>query len=56
MLSELDPGRCRILVDRLRAGGQALVTSASRNSLPGEPAQTLEVAQSGDGTSTVEAA
>jgi DNA replication and repair protein RecF len=56
VLSELDPGRRRILADRLRAGGQALVTSASRSSLPGEPAQTLEVTQSGDGTSTVDAA
>jgi DNA replication and repair protein RecF len=56
VLSELDPGRRRILADRLRAGGQALVTSASRNALPGEPAQTLEVAQASDGTSTVEAA
>jgi len=56
VLSELDPGRRRILADRLRAGGQALVTSASRNALPGEPAQTLEVAQSSDGTSTAEAA
>ena len=52
VLSELDPDRRRILADRLRAGGQALVTSASRNALPGEPAQTLEVAQSSDGTST----
>jgi DNA replication and repair protein RecF len=56
VLSELDPGRRRVLADRLRAGGQALVTSASRNSLPGEPAQTVEVAQSDDGTSLVEAA
>ena len=56
VLSELDPGRRRILADRLRTGGQALVTSASRNALPGEPAQTLEVAQSSDGTSTAAAA
>lgn len=56
VLSELDSGRRRILADRLRAGGQALVTSASRNALPGEPAQTLEVTQSSDGTSTVEVA
>jgi DNA replication and repair protein RecF len=51
VLSELDPDRRRILADRLRASGQALVTSASRNSLPGEPAQTVVVAQSPDGTS-----
>jgi DNA replication and repair protein RecF len=53
VLSELDPGRRRILADRLRASGQALVTSASRSALPGEPAQTIEVAQRGDGTSEV---
>ena len=51
VLSELDPERRRILADRLRAGGQALVTSASRNALPGDPAQTIAVEQSGDGTS-----
>jgi DNA replication and repair protein RecF len=56
VLSELDPGRRQILADRLRAGGQTLLTSASRNALPGEPAQTLEVAQSGEGTSSVQAA
>jgi DNA replication and repair protein RecF len=56
VLSELDPDRRRILADRLRASGQALVTSASRNALPGDPAQTLAVAQGSDGTSRVEAA
>jgi DNA replication and repair protein RecF len=56
VLSELDPGRRQILADRLRTGGQTLVTSASRSALPGEPAQTLEVAQSGEGTSSVQAA
>jgi DNA replication and repair protein RecF len=56
VLSELDPERRRILADRLRASGQALVTSASRNALPGEPAQTLEVAQREDGTSEAAAA
>jgi DNA replication and repair protein RecF len=54
VLSELDPDRRRILADRLRASGQALVTSASRNSLPGEPAQTVVVAQGSDGTSRAE--
>jgi DNA replication and repair protein RecF len=53
VLSELDPDRRRILADRLRASGQALVTSASRNALPGEAAQTVEVSQRGDGTSEV---
>jgi DNA replication and repair protein RecF len=56
VLSELDPDRRRILTERLRASGQALVTSASRNALPGEPAQTVEVSQRGDGTSEARAA
>jgi DNA replication and repair protein RecF len=56
VLSELDPGRRRILAERVRSSGQALVTSASRNALPGEPSQTLEVAQREDGTSEVQAA
>jgi DNA replication and repair protein RecF len=56
VLSELDPERRRILADRLRASGQALVTSASANALPGEPAQTITVALSKDGTSEVKAA
>ena len=55
VLSELDPGRRQILADRVRSSGQALVTSASRSALPGEPAQTLEVAQRDDGTSEVAA-
>jgi DNA replication and repair protein RecF len=56
VLSELDPDRRSILADRLRASGQALVTSASRNALPGEAAQTVEVSQRGDGTSEARAA
>jgi DNA replication and repair protein RecF len=56
VLSELDPERRRILSDRLRAAGQALVTSASRNALPGEPAQTVAIAQGRDGTSEAKAA
>jgi DNA replication and repair protein RecF len=56
VLSELDPERRRILADRLREGGQALVTSASRSALPGEPAQTLEVERDMDGTSSARAA
>ncbi len=56
VLSELDAGRRDILAERLRASGQALVTSASRSALPGEPSQLLEVAQRGDGTSLVRAA
>jgi DNA replication and repair protein RecF len=53
VLSELDGDRRRILAERLRTGGQALVTSASRGALPGEPSQLLEVAQREDGTSEV---
>src|SRR5207245_172537 len=56
VLSELDLERRRILTDRLRACGQALVTSASRNALPGEPAQTVLVEQGRDGASTAVAA
>jgi DNA replication and repair protein RecF len=56
VLSELDQERRRILADRLRESGQALVTSASRNALPGEPAQAIVVEQAEDGTSTVLAA
>jgi DNA replication and repair protein RecF len=56
VLSELDPQRRRILADRLRVSGQALVTSASRDALPGAPAQTVEVSQRGDGTSEARAA
>jgi DNA replication and repair protein RecF len=56
VLSELDGDRRRILAERLRTGGQALVTSASRCALPGEPSQLLEVAQRADGTSEVRAA
>ena len=56
VLSELDQDRRRILADRLREGGQALVTSASRSALPGEPAQAIVVEQGKDGTSAVLAA
>jgi len=56
VLSELDGDRRSTLAERLRAGGQALVTSASRGALPGDPSQTLEVAQRDDGTSEVQAA
>jgi DNA replication and repair protein RecF len=56
VLSELDPDRRRVLAARLRASGQALVTSASRNALPGEPVQTVVVVQDADGTSRAKAA
>ncbi len=56
VLSELDPERRHLLAERLRGSGQALVTSASRHALPGEPAQAVEVSQLGDGTSEARAA
>ena len=56
VLSELDSRRREVLADRVRASGQALVTSASRGALPGEPTQTLEVALRDDGSSEVRAA
>jgi DNA replication and repair protein RecF len=43
VLSELDPQRRRILVDRVRVGGQTLVTATTPAALPGEPSQLLEV-------------
>jgi DNA replication and repair protein RecF len=55
VLSELDPRRREILADRLRKEGQALVTSASRSALPGEPAQVVAIEHSQDGTSSVQA-
>ena len=56
VLSELDSDRRRVLAERLRTGGQALVTSASRGALPGDPTQLLEVAQREDGISEVRVA
>jgi DNA replication and repair protein RecF len=56
VLSELDSERRRVLGERLRTGGQTLVTSASRGALPGEAAQLVEVAQREDGTSEVRVA
>jgi len=43
VLSELDPGRRRVLADRVRSGGQTLVSSTTAAALPVEPAQLLEV-------------
>jgi DNA replication and repair protein RecF len=43
VLSELDPGRRRILAERVRMAGQTLVTATQASSLPIEPAQLLEV-------------
>jgi DNA replication and repair protein RecF len=43
VLSELDPGRRRILAARLRRAGQALVTATDAAMLPAAPDQLLEV-------------
>jgi DNA replication and repair protein RecF len=43
VLSELDPGRRRVLVEQLTGRGQTLITSTTADALPGEPAQLLEV-------------
>ena len=43
VLSELDPARRRVLAERVRGGGQTLVTATQASSLPVDPAQLLEV-------------
>jgi recombinational DNA repair ATPase RecF len=43
VLSELDPGRRRVLVEQLTGRGQTLITSTTADALPGEPAQLLHV-------------
>ena len=43
VLSELDPGRRRVLVERVAGAGQTLVTATQRSALPTEPAQLLQV-------------
>jgi DNA replication and repair protein RecF len=43
VLSELDPGRRRILAARVRSAGQALVTATDVAMLPAAPDQLLEV-------------
>jgi DNA replication and repair protein RecF len=43
VLSELDPGRRRILADRVRTVGQALITATDAAMLPAAPDQLLEV-------------
>lgn len=50
VLSELDPGRRRILADRLRSFGQTLITSTSESALPAEPDQLVEVEAGEAGT------
>ncbi len=43
VLSELDPGRREILAARVAARGQTVITTTSRQALPAEPAQVVEV-------------
>ncbi len=43
VLSELDPHRRRVLVEQMEGCGQALITATTADTLPGEPAQLLEV-------------
>jgi len=43
VLSELDPGRRRVLAERVRGAGQTLITATESSSLPIEPALLLEV-------------
>jgi DNA replication and repair protein RecF len=43
VLSELDPGRRRVLAERVQKAGQTLVTATQASSLPVAPAQLLEV-------------
>jgi DNA replication and repair protein RecF len=50
VLSELDPQRRRVLAERLRSYGQALITSTSTAALPVEPDQLVEVEAGEAGT------
>lgn len=43
VLSELDPARRRILAERVRGAGQALITATDAAMLPADPDQLLEV-------------
>jgi DNA replication and repair protein RecF len=43
VLSELDPGRRRILATRIATMGQTMITATSPTALPGEAAQLVEV-------------
>jgi DNA replication and repair protein RecF len=50
VLSELDPERRRILAERLRVYGQALITTTSAAALPADPDQLVEVEAGAQGT------
>jgi DNA replication and repair protein RecF len=43
VLSELDPDRRRVLVEKVQGRGQTLITATTVEALPGEPAQLLRV-------------
>jgi len=43
VLSELDPGRRRVLAERISRDGQTLITTTTAAALPGEPTLLLEV-------------
>ncbi|MGZ4291125.1 MAG: DNA replication/repair protein RecF [Gaiellaceae bacterium] len=43
VLSELDPGRRRILAERVAGVGQTMITATHASALPVEPAQVVEV-------------
>jgi DNA replication and repair protein RecF len=43
VLSELDPGRREILAARVGGRGQTVITTTSRQALPAEPAQVVQV-------------
>ena len=43
VLSELDPGRRRVLAARVAELGQVVITATERAALPLEPAQVVEV-------------
>jgi len=43
VLSELDPGRREILAARVASAGQTVITTTSRQALPAEPAQVVQV-------------
>ena len=44
VLSELDPGRRRVLAERVLGSGQTLITATEASALPVDPAQLLKVA------------
>ena len=43
VLSELDPGRRKVLAERIAGMGQTMITTTHASSLPVEPAQVVEV-------------